>query len=356
MNIPQNRPPQDSVFDLLRPHFGFDPRRLTVLVALVIAVIEARSAVLWQLLPIIQLNGSENTVYKRLKRFLQFDLDQLLIARFVLAFLKDEKHLLLILDRTNWKWGQQNINILILSVSWNSFAFPLAWKLLPHGGNSKTDTRIALIESIFPLLSDKKLSLLADREFIGKQWFGALKRLNISPCIRLKSTTMINHMPAWSRFTNLELGEYRFWYERMTIYGVKLRVLACKNHKGDILYLAYHGHAEQAMERYAKRWGCETMHQALKSRGFHMEDTHVTDMNRITTLFGVLVIAFVWCCLTGEQEECRELIKKLAHGYPPKSLFRRGLDALRRAIRDLSRSEPRASGPCFTQLLTAFVP
>ncbi len=66
-----------------------------------------------------------------------------------------------------------------------------------------------------------------------------------------------------------------------------------------------------------------------------MEDSHVMDTQRMTILFGVVVLAFVWCCLTGEQEEDREPAEKLAHCYPPKSLFRRGLDALQRALRDL---------------------
>lgn len=65
MKDTQSRRPQDSLFDLLRPHFSFDPRRLTVLSALILAVIEARTVVLWQLLPIIHLDGSENAVYKR---------------------------------------------------------------------------------------------------------------------------------------------------------------------------------------------------------------------------------------------------------------------------------------------------
>ncbi|MFH4263529.1 IS4 family transposase, partial [Acinetobacter baumannii] len=85
---------------------------------------------------IVDLPGSNDTVYQRLKRFVQFALPDLLVARFVLAHLRDEQHLLLVLDRTNWKLGQQDINILLLSVRWQTFSFPLVWTLLPHSGNS----------------------------------------------------------------------------------------------------------------------------------------------------------------------------------------------------------------------------
>ncbi len=93
-----------------------DPRRLVVLCALILGMIQTRSVVLWRLVPVVQLGENENSVYKRLKRFMQYSLSQNMMARFVLSFLREE-HVLLLLDRTNWKWGQQDINFLILSVS-----------------------------------------------------------------------------------------------------------------------------------------------------------------------------------------------------------------------------------------------
>jgi len=35
------------------------------------------------------------------------------------------------MDRTNWKFGQQNINVLVLAVVYHGVAFPLLFKLLP---------------------------------------------------------------------------------------------------------------------------------------------------------------------------------------------------------------------------------
>lgn len=113
------------------------------------------SVVLWRLVPVVQLGDNENSVYKRLKRFMQYSLSQTMIARFALSFLREEQQLLLLMDRTNWKWGQQDINFLILSVYWRSFSFPLAWTLIPHGANSKSEQRIELLEAVMPLLQSK---------------------------------------------------------------------------------------------------------------------------------------------------------------------------------------------------------
>lgn len=352
MKDTRSRPAQSSLTALLAEHFPLDPRRLTVLSALILAVIQARSVVLYQLVQIVDLPGSNDTVYQRLKRFVQFALPDLLVARFVLAHLRDEQQLLLVLDRTNWKLGQQDINILLLSLRWETFSFPLVWTLLPHSGNSNMATRIALVERLLPLLQGKQLFLTADREFIGGEWFVALRRMNISPVIRLRADSVVEGSPVWVRFKKLRPGELRVWYKPVHVYGVSLRVLACRNLHGQTLFLAYQGRAEKALKRYALRWTAENMHQALKSRGFFLESTHLTDPGRVSTLLAVIALAFVWCCLVGEFEQQRDPSRCLRHGYPPKSLFRRGLDALRAVLTKPNRE----AGHAFPDFLATFDP
>lgn len=359
MKHTQSRLPEHSLSEALKPHFQLDPRRLIVLCTLILGMIEKRTVVLYRLVPVAlgMLGDQENSVYKRLKRFLQFQVDPLMLPRFVLAHLADEQQVLLILDRTNWKWGTQDINILLLSVRWRTFSFPLVWTLLPHSGNSSTPIRTALIEQVMPLLKGRSVSLTADREFIGQDWFKALLRLGITPYIRLKATTRVGtgNTPVWAMFPKMQPGELRYWHGLMIIYGVQLRVLASKNAQGDTLYLAYRGRATQALKTYALRWNAECLHHALKSRGFDLEATHVTQQERVSTLLSGVALAFIWCCLTGEFEEYRNPGKNLKHGYPPKSIFRRGLDALQIAFRTLDRRKI-PSQTSFTQLVSTFVP
>lgn len=351
MKTPRSRPVQDTLAAALRPHFPLDPRRLTVLAALVQAMIQARSVVLFQLVAIIALPGSDDTIYQRLKRFVQTTMPDLMLARFVLAHVQDQA-LLLILDRTNWKFGQADVNILLLSVFWRGVSLPLVWTLLPHGGASDTRTRIALLERLHPLLTQRRIHLAADREFIGLEWFTALKRLHCSPVIRLHATSRVNGMAVWGLFKKLQCGEVRLWADTMRVYGCSLRVLASKNRRGEPLYLAYQGQAGPALRRYALRWKAECLHQALKGRGFNLEQTHLTRLDRVSTLLSVVALAYVWCCLIGEREEQCDPSRPLGHGYPPKSLFRRGLDVLRALC-----SKPLAQPNALWQLaLAAFDP
>jgi hypothetical protein len=50
------------------------------------------------------------------------------------------------MDRTNWQWGEKNINILTLAVVYQGAAIPICWILLNKKGNSNTRERIALVK------------------------------------------------------------------------------------------------------------------------------------------------------------------------------------------------------------------
>lgn len=102
----------------LRRAFPLDDRRVAVLAALVLAMLQARSVVLYILKNHVALPGPRETRYQRLRRFVQFDVPDGLFTRFVLGVLPPGE-LWLILDRTSWKLGQQDVNILLLSATWN---------------------------------------------------------------------------------------------------------------------------------------------------------------------------------------------------------------------------------------------
>ena len=90
--------------------------------------------------------------------------------------------------------------------------------------------------------------------------------------------------------------------------------------------------ADKALFRYTRRWEVETLFSALKSRGFNLEDTHMTTSERLDKLLALLALAFTWAHLVGEWCYQARPLKLKGHGYLPKSYFKRGLDALRSAI------------------------
>ena len=74
---------------------------------------------------------------RRLQRFLAgYALSLDLIAIVIFALLPVKTGLVLSLDRTNWKFGEVNINNLMLGVTHKGVAFPLLFTMLDKRGNS----------------------------------------------------------------------------------------------------------------------------------------------------------------------------------------------------------------------------
>ena len=79
------------------------------------------------------------------------------------------------------------INFLVLSVVHGGIAFPLFWQLLAKRGNSNTQERIELLGQFLKVVgSDKIDCLVADREFIGAEWFAWLRANHIPFYIRIR--------------------------------------------------------------------------------------------------------------------------------------------------------------------------
>ena len=340
MNAPQSRHSHDNLFATLRPLIKLDARHLVVLVALVLAVIDRRTSVLNSLKTHVHLPGSAEVRKQRLKRFVRCQLPDNLLIHLVIPLLP-KGDIELTLDRTNWKFGLLDINFLILGVYWNGVSLPLLWTLLPHSGNSNHVERCALLDRFlaeFRLYSKtyRIIGLLADREFFGKPWFKFLRRRKIPICIRLKSDTRVNGKPIHLRFQHMKPGQaWSHSAYRVSVYGVKVCLAACLTPTGQMLYLATACVVpERALAQYARRWGAECLHQALKGRGLHLEDTHLVHPERLSVLLTVLSVALIWCCLTGELHAEEVEIKILKHGRAEKSLFRHGLDAIQEAIKN----------------------
>lgn len=99
----------------------------------------------------------------------------------------------LIVDRTNWKRGAKNFNLLTIGNLKQNVFMPLYWIQLNKRGNSNTEDRKTLIKGLKNLIekAGKTIQgsiLLADREFIGQLWFEYLLSKHLSFVIRLRET------------------------------------------------------------------------------------------------------------------------------------------------------------------------
>jgi len=322
--------------NILNGCFHWNKARITCFVEMLLALLIVRTVNLTKIACAMTNEAEQTSRYRRLQRFFSdFPIDFDVIAGFIfrLFFIRGGKWYLTI-DRTNWEWGKSDINILTLAIAFKGIAIPIYWELLNKKGNSDTPERIALIQKFINQFGkDCIAGIFADREFIGKDWFGWLLEEEISFYIRIKKNVLTTDSRGRIvRIENLFFGlkptEERVLYGKRKILGHDVNMAGLKLLDGDLLVIVTNEKPGDAIKKYALRWEIETLFGCLKSKGFHFEDTHITDCERIKKLFTLLAIAFCWAHKTGEwRHEIRPIrIKK--HGRPAVSLFRYGLDYL----------------------------
>lgn len=109
--------------------------------------------------------------------FREVDLNYVLLARLLLSLLPAQGKLCLCLNRTEWNFGQYQVNVLLVTIGTGEVHVPLSWHLLDNrSGNSKAADSIAVLEKCVALRGKDRTGLVVGhREFVGHAWFKWLK-------------------------------------------------------------------------------------------------------------------------------------------------------------------------------------
>ena len=84
---------------------------------------------------------------RRIQRFMsRYALDFSSFGRFLLQLVPQSEDFVVSMDRTNWKFGRTDINVLMIAICYKGIAYLILWQLLPKAGNSNTAERKALME------------------------------------------------------------------------------------------------------------------------------------------------------------------------------------------------------------------
>ena len=329
----------------LGAHFKGEQRRILVLTRLILGILHLGSVSYSKLSKVLNELVKRSSNYKRIQRFMKgFIFDRGVYIQFVWSlFVKKNNWVALSIDRTNWKFGQSNINILLLGISYKGTAIPLVWKLLNKRGNSNTLERIELLESLKSALKEEQLGqlrcLLMDREFVGKEWVSYLKKQPFTFITRIRYNTKTRKLGKCKELAAHLLFQDEYFKalrKQRIIWGHQLFIAGQKNGDKDYLILVSNQPLTQGKKFYGERWGIEVFFAACKTRGFNFEDTHVTMPERIFNLLFLIALAFVWAIKTGEwliNNGTRIPIKKIKHRKAKLySIFRIGFDHLQERL------------------------
>ena len=318
-------------------------RRLTFC-ALLVGLISARTVNLTHLAAAFCGPAKLASNYRRLQRFFQHvRLDADWLARTLVSLLCLAPPYLVCLDRTNWKIGLKDVNLLVLCIATRRVRLPILWHVLGHGGSSTMAQRQALLNRFIALFGKRSIKLLlADREFIGGQWFDFLTENGIPFAIRVRGDLNVRlddgyegplERLASTHFGRRRLMQAKGCFENMDKrFETALCFAAIKLPDESLLILAASLSPRKALKAYRKRWQIECLFGDTKTRGFNMEDTRLTQAGKLSLLLGLVALAMAWSVACAAAIKGRQDIQRASHGYRRKSWFRTGFDTLRHWI------------------------
>jgi len=309
---------------------------------IICGIIESRSVVFNEIALTINDEVEVDSNLRRIQLFFaEYQIDYLQVAIILMSFIPKRK-LVLCLDRTNWQFGEVDINILTLTAKYQGVGVPIFFEMLDKRGNSLQTERIDLIEMFVHLFGIKRIKcVIGDREFIGEKWYNYLLNNKIDFYIRILKSHKIEINGVIKKSADLLTGKIKSSVKNVKVNGVKVNIgLKYLNTEDDDKYLIVitNKDPENACQNYQERWSIEVFFQSIKGRGFDIEATHLQDLQRLKKLMALVCIAFVWCLTIGIWNH--ENVKKIStknHGYKSKSYFRNGLDKFRKVIKRIDK-------------------
>lgn len=326
----------------LQSKFNWNKSRILFLTRFITSMILLTTVKLSRISLLMNTRVKSTSNYRGIQRFFEsFIIEYDQYADFIISLLPNKDKFYLVMDRTNWKFGRTNINILMLGIIYKKMCFPLYWDLLDKRGSSSTQERKELLQRAIVRLGKERIAgLLGDREFIGVYWFKYLLDQDIEFHIRLPKqvkcgSLLIKHRKTINslfRFfkTNVKIDHPK----RVKILGFNLFVSGMKSDKGYCVIVSSKDNLN-SLEKYQQRWTIENMFGAFKTRGFNFEDTHLTILEKIKKLIVLISIAYTWSVLVGLWITESISIRIKTHGRKEISVFRKGLDFLTTFIKKL---------------------
>lgn len=328
-----------ALAEQLRGHVDLSKPRRETMALLCVGMIGARTV---NLVHVSDERGSTTvdpaSTYRRLQRFFQHvRLPEDWAAAMIARLAGGAERRTLVMDRTNWKIGETEVNLLVLAVRTRHSQVPLLWTVLDRAGNSTTAERIGLIERyIAGFGHDSIAMLLADREFVGEDWFNWLDRNDIPFTIRLAQNRLVTRADG----CRVKLASQITHHKRgrrctATLDGIArpLHFAAVKPKRGDWIIAVTNRSGHDPCTTYRKRWAIESLFGNTKTRGLNLEDTRLTDPAKLHLLTALVALAVAWSVRAARTRLGNTAPPRKTHGYLARSYFRTGFSFLRNRLR-----------------------
>jgi hypothetical protein len=231
----------------------------------------------------------------------------------------------------------RNCLVLMVSVIYKKRALPLAWVVVRGSkGHFPEETHCQLVQVVKPLLpEDSDIIFLGDGEFDGNQLQAEIANNGWHYACRTAKNRLVDDDGDQFALDEIDLqpGDCLSLPD-VTVtqdkYGPVLVVAWWRKDAQEPLYLVSNMElAKEACYWYGKRFRIETFFSDQKSRGFHLQKSHISDPERISRLLIATCLAYIWVIYLGmiaKKDEWVAIIHRTDRC--DLSLFQLGLDLL----------------------------
>lgn len=247
---------------------------------------------------------------------------------------------ILSLDRSQWHLGSKVINILVLALVHQGVAIAVFWLFLPNRSNAYTDQRMMLMQRLQRVIPTQAIAFVtAERAFIGREWIAALQADPIGFRIREKEQLRDQHcaLSAHLVFAHLQPGQSQVMAQPRRLWGQSVWMTALRLSDGELLIVVTSDAPDALISDDALPWQIEPLLGCLKSRGLNLEQTHLMTPTCLSKLLALLTLALCWAIRVDEWQAQLRPIPLKQHGRKAKSVFRLGVDHLRRIVLNLAQ-------------------
>ena len=240
----------------------------------------------------------------------------------------------LLLDATCWEFGKIRFHFLTLSIVFEGVSIPFFFTNLAKKGCSAGGERKRFLQMANLLYPLRGMTLIADREYVGRQWFlDLVEDFGLNFIIRLSETDYkkeFGQQKAHYAQTLRKIRRGKTVEVPLLIKGREFRFIGTRNEspekQDDDLVLLLTNltiDKKRVINIYGLRWQIECMFKCLKTNGFNLEDMSLTNPAKVRLMVCMVIACYVLCVCEGIRHFKKIAIrKKTKTRY--ESIFRRG--------------------------------
>lgn len=226
---------------------------------------------------------------------------------------------------------------LMISVIYQGRALPLCWLVVKgkkgHFPQCMHCQRLSLLEPLIP--DDAEVTVVGDGEFDGTELQGLLRQFGWQYVVRTAANVSMHVYGRWYVVDSMApsrgelLGVRMAWVTAARYGPVSVLALWEEQYEEPIYVVTTMVDVDDAFALYRKRAQIETFFSDLKSRGFGIQKSHVSEPLRLTRLLMAACLAYLWMVYLGVCALEKGWMKRLHRGDRcDLSLFQLGLRLL----------------------------